>query len=103
MLQCTPAAAATLESVRAQQGLPETSGLRLFPAGLDDGRLTLGIGFAEAPEQGDQVTESHGARLFVAPEIAGELDGLALDAAPEPSANGDQPSQLILRPQGETQ
>lgn len=101
MLQCTPAAAATLDQVREQQGLPENYGLRLFPAQATDGQVTLGLGFAEAPEEGDQVDEQHGTRLFVAPEIADELAEMSLDIEPDPSQNGDAGPQLVLRKSGE--
>ena len=97
MLQCTPAAVASLEQVREQQGLPEDYGLRLFPAETPEGDVTLGLGFAQAPELGDLVEEQGGTRLFVAPEIADELSDMTLDVYPDPSNNGHGPPQLILR------
>jgi Fe-S cluster assembly iron-binding protein IscA len=97
MLQCTPAAAATLDQVREQQGLPETYGLRIFPAQSPEGQMTLGLGFAEAPEDGDQVGEQHGTRLFVAPELAEELSDMALDIEPDPTQDGGSAPQLVLR------
>lgn len=98
MLQCTPAAAATLDQVREEQGLPETWGLRVFPAQTAGGEVSLGLGFAETPEDGDQVGDANGTKLFVAPEIAGDLAEMALDIQPDPSQNGQGEPQLVLRP-----
>jgi len=102
MLQCTRAAADTLEQVRTQQGLPETFGIRLFPSEVTDGSVGLGLEFAEAPTEGDQVTEQHGTRVIVAPEIAEDLADLTLDVVPDPSANGMGAPQLVLRPRTDT-
>jgi iron-sulfur cluster assembly protein len=98
MLQCTPAAAATLDQVREAQGLPETAGLRIFPAQTPGGDVSLGLGFAESPEDGDQVGEAHGTKLFVAPELADDLAEMALDIQPDPSLDGKGEPQLVLRP-----
>ncbi|MDZ7677674.1 MAG: hypothetical protein U5K29_03880 [Acidimicrobiales bacterium] len=97
MLQCTQAAAATLDQVREEQGLPENYGLRVFPAESEQGQVTLGLGFAEAPGEGDQVAETHGTKLFVAPEIAEELSEMALDIQPDPTQDGNAEPQLVLR------
>lgn len=96
MLQCTPAAAQTLVNVREQQGLPDTVGVRLFPAQTPDGSTGLGIELTE-PAEGDQVSEQHGTQLIVAPEIAEQLADMTLDVIPDPTANGDAPGQLVLR------
>jgi iron-sulfur cluster assembly protein len=98
MLQCTAAAAATLDQVREEQGLPETCGLRVFPADAGDGQVSLGLGFAEEPQDGDQVAETHGTKLFVAPEIADQLSGMALDIEPDPSQDGRGEPQIVLKP-----
>lgn len=99
MLQCTRAAASTLESVRESQGVPETFAVRLFPAQVDDEGIALGIGFAEEPEEGDQVTEEHGTRVYVAGEIADQLSDMSLDVVPDPSTDGASAPQLVLRQQ----
>jgi Fe-S cluster assembly iron-binding protein IscA len=98
MLQCTPAAAATLDQVREEQGLPDTVGLRVFPAQAPDGQATLGLGFTDEPHDGDAVAEQHGTRLFVAPEIADQLAEMALDVEPDPALDGGASPQLVLRP-----
>jgi Fe-S cluster assembly iron-binding protein IscA len=98
MLQCTPAAAATLDQVREEQGLPDSVGLRVFPAQDPSGQITLGLGFTDEPHEGDQVAEQHGTRLFVAPEVADQLADMALDIEGDPSSNGAGSAQLVLRP-----
>ena len=98
MLQCTQAAASTLREVRQTQGLPESYGVRVFGASDPEGKVGLGIAFAEQPVEGDQVAESSGTRLFVAPEVAENLADMALDVVPAPSNNGQEPPQLVLVP-----
>jgi Fe-S cluster assembly iron-binding protein IscA len=102
MLQCTQAAASTLRHVREQEGIPETYGLRVFPAQAPTGEVNLQLGFVEAPADGDQVNEAHGERLFVAPEIAEDLSALALDAVSDPTTDGAAPAQLVLVPAADT-
>ncbi len=97
MLQCTPAAAATLEQVRQQNQIPDGHGVRLFPAPTPQGEVGLGIDFTDAPEADDAVTEQHGTTLMVASDISDQLDGLMLDVAPDPSENGNGEPQLVLR------
>lgn len=97
MLQCTQTAATSLRELGRSQGLPESYGVRVFASETPEGDAALGIGFADRPREGDQVTEQHGTRVFVAPEVAEELDQAELDLAPDVSGNGSQPTQLVLR------
>lgn len=98
MLQCTPAAAATLQMVRERNAIPGELGVRLSLAQSPQGEVGLGIDLASQPEAGDQVTEQHGTTLIVAPEVSAQLEHLTLDVVPDPSANGESPPQLVLRP-----
>ena len=98
MLQCTPAAAATLEDVRERNAIPGNFGIRLFPASSPEGEVGLGLDFAEQPAEGDQVVKQHGTTLMVAPEISDQLSDLVLDVVPDPSSNGHGQPQLVLRP-----
>jgi Fe-S cluster assembly iron-binding protein IscA len=100
MLQCTPAAAATLEEVRRQNDLPDEFGVRVFAAQSPEGEVGLGIDFAQ-PVAGDEVTEQHGTTLIVASDLQEQLAELTLDVVPDPAANGGAP-QLVLRPTGQT-
>jgi Fe-S cluster assembly iron-binding protein IscA len=102
MLQCTPAAVATLQQVREQNSIPETFGVRLFAARSPEGGVGLGIGFVEQPAEGDEITQQHGSTLIVAREVSDELSELTLDVIPDPSNNGQEGPQLVLRPSSET-
>lgn len=85
MLQMTTEAAATLSRARAQEGLPEHFGVRIFAApdpGLNSSnRPAFGFGFVESPEAGDAVGEAEGTTYYVAPEVAPVLDDVVLDVA----------------------
>lgn len=102
MLECTPTAAATLQQVREQNSIPDTFGIRLFPAQSPEGEVGLGISFIEQPVEGDQVTEQHGTTLSVAPEVSDQLSDLTLDVMPDPSSDGQEAPKLVLRPSVET-
>lgn len=102
MLQCTQAAASTIRQLREQQGVPETYGLRVFPTQAPTGEVNLAIGFAESPQQGDEINEEHGEKLFVAPEIAEDLSELALDVVADPESNSVEPNRLTLVPATDT-
>jgi iron-sulfur cluster assembly protein len=98
VLQITHSAASFLSEIRRGQDVPETYGLRVFPESTEPGEITIGLGFTDAPADGDQVTEQDGLRVFVAPELAMPLDDAAIDVAAEDGA-----ARLIFRPQGELQ
>src|SRR5688572_25689425 len=71
VLQITHDAAQLLTELRRGQDLPEDHGLRVFAESNEaESEITIGLGFADAPVQGDQVTEQEGLKLFVAPELA---------------------------------
>lgn len=96
MLQVTQGAAALLTELRRSQDVPDTYGLRVFPETSEPGEVTIGIGFADGPAKGDQVTDTDGLKVFVAPELAGPLDETAIDVT---EANGA--SRLVFRPQAD--
>lgn len=82
MLQVSSSAASMLANVRVQRGLADDVGIRISAAPATDGNGTnLRLGFVEAPLEGDQVTETEGTRVFVAPELAEALDTAMLDTA----------------------
>lgn len=97
MLQVTQGAAALLTEMRRSQDVPETFGIRVFAETSEPGEVTIGLGFAEGPAQGDQVTDTDGLKVYVASELAGPLNDAAIDVA---DANGA--SRLVFRPQSET-
>jgi Fe-S cluster assembly iron-binding protein IscA len=94
MLQITNGAAALLTELRNGQDVPDTYGVRVFPEATQPGEVTIGLGFTEAPAEGDQVTEKDGLKVFVAPELVAPLEDAAIDVAQEDGA-----SRLVFRPQ----
>jgi len=72
--------------MREQQGVPESYGLRVFPSHGPIGGVA--VGFADHPQEGDQVNQETGERLFVAPEVAEELSEYALDIVDDRAADG---------------
>jgi Fe-S cluster assembly iron-binding protein IscA len=94
VLEITHGAAALLTELRESQDVPDSYGVRVFPEATQPGEVTIGLGFADGPAEGDQVTEQEGLKVFVAPELASPLEGAAIDVAQENGA-----SRLIFRPQ----
>ena len=97
MLEITKSAAALLTELREGQEVPDSYGVRVFPEAAQPGEVTIGLGFAEQPAAGDQVTEQDGMKVFVAPELAAPLEDAAIDVTQEDGA-----ARLVFRPQGET-
>ncbi|HXG40047.1 MAG TPA: hypothetical protein VNJ28_03815 [Candidatus Limnocylindrales bacterium] len=84
MLTITEQAAALLTETRRSTGAPESYGIRLFAATPPGGEAPgIVLTFVAGPEPGDQVTEQHGLKAFVAPELSGALDDATLDATTE--------------------
>jgi Fe-S cluster assembly iron-binding protein IscA len=85
MLQMTSQAAATLSRARANEGLPEHYGVRIFanpaPETNSGQKTAYGFGFVEAPQAGDAIGEAEGTTYFVAPEVAPALEDVVLDVA----------------------
>lgn len=94
MLEITHGAAALLADLRKGQDVPDSYGVRVFPESTQPGQVTIGLGFADGPAEGDEVTEQGGLKVFVAPELATPLADAAIDVAQE---DGD--SRLVFRPQ----
>jgi Fe-S cluster assembly iron-binding protein IscA len=83
MLQVSSRAASALAGVRTQQGLGDHVGVRIYSSPSTDGSTAASIqlGFAEEPLTGDQIAETEGTLVFVAPEVADALDEALLDTA----------------------
>lgn len=97
MLQITNGAAALLTEIRRTSDVPEDYGLRIFPeTTADEGDVSVSLGFTDQPQEGDQVSEQQGLRVFVAPELTQPLDAAAIDVMQE---NGAE--RLVFRPQQE--
>jgi Fe-S cluster assembly iron-binding protein IscA len=92
MLQITSRAALALNEQKSHRGIPDSFGLRV-QQDRSDSTAGLRLEFTEAPVPGDEVGESEGVRVFVAPEVAEVLAGQAIDASED--------SRLLLRDQSE--
>jgi Fe-S cluster assembly iron-binding protein IscA len=77
MLTVTENATSVIQQLTDRPELPEGAGLRI--ASSDDAS-SLTVAPAEAPEEGDQVVENGGARVFLETEAAAILDDKVLDA-----------------------
>jgi iron-sulfur cluster assembly protein len=70
---------AVRQMVEAEEA-PEGSGLRIAAAPSEGGDAALSLELTTAPEEGDEVVEEDGARVFLDPGAASLLDDKLLDA-----------------------
>jgi Fe-S cluster assembly iron-binding protein IscA len=96
VLQVTSAAMSTFEQARGAQELPESVGVRIFAQRDEQGEVGIALAFAEQPQDGDQVTETDGTAVFVAPELAEPLGDSVLDVE-----DGPEGAQIVLTNQDE--
>lgn len=78
MLTVTDNAVAAIRSLTGQPEIPDGTGLRIA---TDQAAGSLQLSLAPQPQEGDQVVDSSGARLFLDSEAAVLLDDKALDAS----------------------
>jgi Fe-S cluster assembly iron-binding protein IscA len=81
MLALTDNAAAVIRDLTGRDEVPDGAGLRIA---TDQAAGALTLSLAPEPQEGDQVLDAAGARLFLDPEAAQILDDKALDAAIDP-------------------
>ncbi|WAL69612.1 iron-sulfur cluster biosynthesis protein [Amycolatopsis cynarae] len=79
MLAMTDAAAEAINALTAQEGKEETGGLRFAVQRQEEAGAQLALSVARRPEDGDQVVDEHGARVFLEPQAAQFLDDKVLD------------------------
>lgn len=84
MLAVTDNAATVIRDLTSQGAVPEGAGLRIA-ADAVEGALTLSL--ASEPQDGDQVVDTAGARLFLDSDAANMLDGKELDASVDPEGS----------------
>jgi Fe-S cluster assembly iron-binding protein IscA len=89
------AAEAVKTMAEAALELPNDSGLRINAEPTEEGKLGFELNLVEDPDEGDQVIEESGARVFVEPEAALYLEDKVLDA----TIAGDR-VRFSLREQG---
>jgi Fe-S cluster assembly iron-binding protein IscA len=78
MLDLTENATSVIRSIVERPELPEDAGLRVTSGAGDSARLSVSA--VASPEEGDQVLEKEGARVFLDPQAAVLLDDKVLDA-----------------------
>ena len=79
-LQVSPSAIAEIKRLREENGLPDTSGVRVGVKGGGCSGFTYTLNFDNAPAPGDEVFEfEDGVRLFCDPKSALYLNGTTLD------------------------
>jgi iron-sulfur cluster assembly protein len=66
----------------ASPELPNESGLRIQAEPTEQGQVSFDLTMVENPDEGDQVVEDAGARVFLEPEAARILEDKILDATP---------------------
>ena len=83
MLEITGRASEYLEEARSNAGHPPTYGVRVFTEPSQNGEQSaIRVGFTEKPAVGDEVVETHGTSLDVAPEVTDTLADLVMDTVP---------------------
>lgn len=91
MLQITDRATTHLLRARTEGGFDDRAGARFVR-----GSAGVGLTFAPAPEQGDQVLAGSALPIYVAEEVTAVLDQAVIDVAAD-----DGESQLVLRSQAD--
>jgi iron-sulfur cluster assembly protein len=84
MLAVTDNAVTVIRDLTTQNEVPVGSGLRIA-ADASEGSLTLSL--VPEPEDGDQIVDTRGARLFLDSDAAQMLEDKELDAAVDPGGS----------------
>jgi Fe-S cluster assembly iron-binding protein IscA len=77
LLTLTEGAVQVIRTVTSQPQLPDETGIRIV---AQDTAGSLSLSVTEGPEEGDQVVEAGGARVFLESGAAMALDDKTLDA-----------------------
>lgn len=85
MLTLTEGAVQVIRTVTSHPELPPESGIRIEPGINGSDMLSLSV--APGPEDGDQVVEEEGARVYLASTAAAMLDDKTLDAEVDPQGD----------------
>lgn len=78
MLLLTENAVAAIRELTTQPQFADDMGLRIAPEREEPSTLALSV--TDGPQEGDQVIETEGARLYLEPSAAVLLDHMSLDA-----------------------
>lgn len=96
MITLTGPAVDAIRTLTAQHGLPGDGGLRIWHS---DTAGSISLAVAEGPQDGDQVIETDGVRVFLNTDAAAMLHGKELDAVQDEIGLGFQiqiPDRIIL-------
>jgi Fe-S cluster assembly iron-binding protein IscA len=93
MLELTESAAAALDSLRRNEGIPESHGTRLTGGLRPEGNLEVRLEFVETPDEADQITEQSGTEMYIDPEVAEPLSSAVMDVS-----RGDEGLSFVFRP-----
>ncbi len=81
MLMLTSNAAEAVKTMaEAAPELPNDSGLRIHAEPTGERKVGFGLTLVQEPDEGDQVIEEAGARVFIEPETVVYLEDKILDA-----------------------
>ena len=78
MITLTESAAKKVQDLRLEEGKPDWA-LRLRVVGGGCSGFSYDLGWDETPQEGDQVAESQGIKVFVDPQSVQYVDGLEID------------------------
>lgn len=78
-LSVTEAAAARVQHVIREHGLPATAGLRAGASSGGCSGYNYDVQIVDGPDRGDLVLERHGARIFVNEFSLPLIDGMTID------------------------
>lgn len=91
MLQITDRATTHLLRTRSELGLDDRAGVRFVRSSVG-----VGVTFAAAPEQGDQVLAGSALPIYVAEDVSAMMDRAVVDVVADDGA-----AQLVLRSQAD--
>ena len=80
MLTLTESAAEVIHELISQPGMPADTGLRIAQNNENSSGPAFALTLSDGPAPDDQVVESRQARVYLEPEIAGQLQDKVLDA-----------------------
>lgn len=98
VLQVTSAAMSTFEQARQGQDVPEDAGVRIYAQRDEQGEIGIALAFAAEPEADDQVTETDGTDVYIAPELAQPLSDSVLDVR-----EAEQGHELVITNQDDAE
>lgn len=94
MLELSESAAAALQNIRQDQGIPEEHGARLTGEAQPTGNLAVRLEFVESVPEDDHVTTQAGTEVHIDPDIADPLADAVMDVQQSPEG-----LSFVFRPQ----